>query len=227
MPSSQPAALNIKAWSAWAPGLASGQAKSSEWSSNGWSGHRPSDPSPKHAHLDTLSKMTLQVARACIPESDQPGDAINTDEMLRTYALLEDTLINQAGLPKSFNVSVHNTAIGLYGTVNGTLVPNVIESNLEIAFLDAHARLENGQCHEAFLFVADGQAPKSHPNPLPDTEAPFALALRVSLNKANDSGLTLQLAEPANGHTRLFASIHPVTLIRSLVGYEQPGESAA
>lgn len=198
-------AFRVRAWSAWAPGLATAE----EWQS------RRSVPVAEDAavpdvrfvpamlrrRLGRLSRMALHVAHELAPAGGVPTVfASRHGELSRTVGLLSDLAIESPLSPAAFSLSVHNTASGVHAIAHEDVTASTSiaagEETLLWALQEAVGRLASGVA-QVLLVFAEEPLPAAYAAYVDETTTPHALAMLLETG----SDLTLT-AEPAGNGCR-------------------------
>jgi hypothetical protein len=207
MPASMNKQFSVAAWSAFAPGLESGQ----DW--RAWA-LRPSlpegedvpalaeMPAMQRRRLERLGRMALQVAWRCQPEAGEPLPMIFASrhgDITRTHEMLGGLARGEPLSPTHFGLSTHNAIAAQYSiarAVTGNyLAVSAGPEAAEAAITEALAMLADGAA-EVLVVVYDGPTPADYAGFRDEPEAWFAWAWRIAPAQPGKPGFSL---EPAAG----------------------------
>jgi len=146
--------LDIKRWSAWAPGLADG-ADWRAWSDGDKSIAGPIKPDVGFVErllrrrLSPLNRMAFRVAANCLQGEDSRPLSIfcsRYGEFSRAFEILNNLASDEAVSPTTFSLSVHNTASSLFSIMQQDRAHSTAlaggEATLESAFLECWTLLQ-------------------------------------------------------------------------------------
>ncbi|WKE64003.1 beta-ketoacyl synthase chain length factor [Gallaecimonas kandeliae] len=197
----------VKAWSAWAPGLANAD----EWRHWRRSGElaeeKPVDlswvPAGQRRRLSALTRIQLACAHQVLGEDSLPTVfATRHGELHRTVQLLGDLGIEEPLSPTAFSLSVHNAAAGLLNILRGDQAPSTVvvagDDSLVLGLVEACGLLGSG-VEEVVLVVADQAVPVLYEGAMANRQCDHALALRLAKGEqfSLDGGASCQDDCPA------------------------------
>lgn len=170
--------LDIKRWSAWAPGLEDG-ADWRAWADGDKIISGPIKPDVGFVErllrrrLSPLNRMAFRVAANCLEgEQSQPLSIFCSryGEFSRAFEILNDLASDEAVSPTTFSLSVHNTASSLFSIMQQNRAHSTAlaggETTLESAFLECwmllqeHAALQPDAPTSALMVYCDQTLPE-------------------------------------------------------------------
>lgn len=199
--------FSVKAWAAWAPGVAAREAWLA-WARAPWLPQGDDVPAlaevpaMQRRRIERLGRMAIQTACWCqqAQEKDVPlvfasrhGDVARSMELL--HALAADEPLS----PTTFGLSVHNAIAALYSILRGErgnyLALAGGRATVESACVEAMGLLADG-AREVMLVVYDAPLPADYESFADGPDAGFAWCWRIA--PAQEDGIGLELAwEPA------------------------------
>ena len=205
MPASMNQQFSVEAWSAFTPGLESGD----DWLA--WAA-RPSlpegddvpalaeMPAMQRRRLERLGRMALQVAWRCQPETGEPLPMIFASrhgDITRTHDMLSGLARGEALSPTHFGLSTHNAIAAQY-SIARALTGNYLAVSAgpeaaEAAVTEALALLADGAA-EVLVVVYDGPTPADYAGFRDEPEAWFAWAWRIAAARPDKTRFSLDFA---------------------------------
>lgn len=203
--------LNVAAWAAWAPGLATSEA----WQA--WAlapslplgediPALPEMPALQRRRIDLLGRMAIQVA--CWTTDPAGADpplvfASRHGDVRRSLDLLEQQAAGETMSPTQFGLSVHNAVAALYSIFRGERGNGVAlaagKATAEAALVEAAGLLADG-APQVQVVVYDAPLPMAYAAHRDEVEAAWAWSLRLQAAPA-DIRLQLSWQDAAGEHT--------------------------
>src|SRR5688572_22309905 len=228
MPASMNKQFSVVAWSAFAPGLESGQ----DWLA--WAAH-PSlpegddvpalaeTPAMQRRRLERLGRMALQVAWRCQPDAGEPLPMIFASrhgDITRTHERLGGLARGEPLSPTHFGLSPHNAIAAQYSIARALtgnyLAVSAGSEAAEAAVTEALALLADGAA-EVLVVVYDGPTPADYAGFRDEPETWFAWAWRIAPARPGKTWFSLGVA-PGEGAEPTTATLpHGLDVLRFLL----------
>lgn len=189
--------LEIKRWSAWAPGLEDTSSWRA-WAAGAKTISGPIDPDVRFVErllrrrLSPLNRMAFKVAADCEGDEDPRPLSVfcsRYGEFERAYEILNNLAKDEPVSPTTFSLSVHNTASSLYSIMRQDTAHSTAlaagEASLESGFLECWTLLKEGAANSVLLVYCDQVLPEMFADQETNVRDSAALALLLRLPKEN------------------------------------------
>lgn len=152
--------------------------------------------------LSLLSKMTLNVAYACVENNPKVRVvfASRHGDLTRTHKMLEDLTVSEPLSPTAFSMAVLNASIGVQSILQQNTMPSTAISagneSFGMGLLEAFLTLKSHPDTPVLLIYAEDTTPGTYQSDDLNTYKPHALALLLDTQNAK---LTVSIkAYPTN-----------------------------
>ena len=208
--------LAITGWSACAPGLDD----SSSW--HAWANGDKNIYGPINTEvrfverllrrrLSPLNRMAFKVMAECMDgENSRPLIVFSSryGEFSRAFEMLKNLARDESISPKTFSLSVHNTASSLYQIMqqdnSHSTALSAGEASLEVGFLECWTLLKEAAATSTLLIYCDQTLPKMFSGQVTNVHdtAAFALLLRLPREDSESSELSLSWHAPTERNSK-------------------------
>lgn len=196
--------FSVSSWCAWAPGLVNADDWQSYFSAPYTLGDESADvsfmPAMQRRRLSPLARAAFYVSEQCMHDKAAcPAIYCSSyGEYQRAEVILRDIAENKGVSPTAFSLSVHNAIAGqasiYFNNKEPMLAIAPAAHDYLTAFVDALGFLAEGKPSVLLVFYEE-KAPEFFAPYCFSTDFPCALALRISMPKANKKAFTLDFVE--------------------------------
>lgn len=199
-------ALDVKSWSAWAPGL---EDRSSwrAWADGAIGISGDTNPDVRFVdrllrrRLGRLSRMAFRVASDCIDDEEVPPLGVfcsRYGEFSRAFEMLSDLAREEPVSPATFSLSVHNTTSSLFSIMRQDTSHSTAlaagEATLEAGFLECWTLLKDRAAQATLLVYSDQVLPDVYAEQTSNVSSDIALALLLQLPPEEEEANVLGLS---------------------------------